>query len=113
LVIETYYLQSSGQVSGVSGQGQPIARQTLSWQIPSPHKSLHISRSSGHGANSQFGEIRPTADPSGQILASIVQPTSGFLNHFGAKRPIITKIKTATEPSIILLNLLIVTLLIL
>ena len=28
----------------------------------------------GHGANSQFGGILPTADPSGHIRASIVQP---------------------------------------
>ena len=29
----------------------------------------------GQGANSQFGSVRPTADPSGHIFASIVQAT--------------------------------------
>jgi hypothetical protein len=32
--------------------------------------------SPGHGANSQFGPERPTADPSGQSFASMVQDTS-------------------------------------
>ena len=29
----------------------------------------------GHAANSQFGPVRPTEEPSGQIIASIVQAT--------------------------------------
>lgn len=31
----------------------------------------------GHGANSQFGPVRPTAEPSGHIFASRVQALAG------------------------------------
>lgn len=44
----------------------------------------------GHGANSQLGPIRPTYDPSGQILASRVHavgPGQGANSHAGGTLP--------------------------
>jgi hypothetical protein len=39
-----------------------------------PDASKHVA-GVGHGANSQFGPVRETVVPSGQIFASAVQPT--------------------------------------
>ncbi len=44
-------------------------------------KISQVFYSPGHGANSQFGPCLPTADPSGQILASIVQNTASSSTH--------------------------------
>jgi hypothetical protein len=40
-----------------------------------PDESKHVAGAVGHGANSQFGPVRPTLVPSGQTFASVLQAT--------------------------------------
>lgn len=60
----------------------------------------------GHGANSQLGPVRPTEEPSGQILASKVQPFWGGLK-FDLTRKYPPKIpeRIIINPPIININL--------
>lgn len=87
------HLQSLGQLDLVSAHGQPSDMQTISSHVPLPQRFLHsppeekpsgpgfdgstavLEGSPGQGANSQFGAVRPTADPSGHTFASSVQAT--------------------------------------
>ena len=57
----------------------------------------------GHCANSQFGPVLPTADPSGHIFASIVQPTFRlFCFKKTGERKTAAKIKDIPTPKIII-----------
>jgi hypothetical protein len=54
----------------------------------------------GHAANSQFGPVRPTAEPSGHIFASIVQALGDFVPPSGKPGVFLVSVHATPMPAI-------------
>jgi hypothetical protein len=66
------------QSTSSHGSWYALLTHALGWQHWAGTQSESVSHDwtlTGHGANSQLGGILPTNDPSGHILASMVQAT--------------------------------------